>query len=371
MSIPSIQQIPTAGKRVLVRVDFNVPLAPDGSISDDSRIRASLPTISYLLAQGASVILMSHLGRPKGPSDLKYSLKNCAERLSVFLKRPVFFGSHKTMKPGEVLLLENLRFHPEEENGDITFAKQLSQFGDVYINDAFGTSHRAHASTVTIAQFFPGRKAAGLLLQKEIKFLGDALIRPERPFYAIIGGSKVSSKLAILKALVTKADALFIGGAMAYTFLKAQGFSVGGSLVEKNLEKEALSLLSSGKIFLPIDHVTMDGKEVVGSIPQDARGADIGPKTIQEWTERLKGAKTIFWNGPLGIFEDPRFEMGTHKIALAITSGNAMTIVGGGDSISAIEQQGLSSKITHLSTGGGAALEFIEKGSLPGIDALE
>ncbi|MEI6531573.1 MAG: phosphoglycerate kinase [Chlamydiota bacterium] len=240
MSVPLMQQMATAGRRVLVRVDFNVPLTPEGAISDDSRIRASLPTISYLLAQGASVTLMSHLGRPEGKEDLRYSLKPCAERLSTLLGQPVFFGSHKNIRPGEVLLLENLRFYPEEEAGDKTFAKQLSHLGDVYINDAFGTAHRAHASTATIAQFFPHKKAAGLLLQKEIKFLGEALINPERPFYAIIGGSKVSSKLGILKALVKKADALFIGGAMAYTFLKAQGVAVGASLVEEALDHAAL-----------------------------------------------------------------------------------------------------------------------------------
>ncbi len=371
MSVPLMQQMATAGRRVLVRVDFNVPLTPEGAISDDSRIRASLPTISYLLAQGASVTLMSHLGRPEGKEDLRYSLKPCAERLSTLLGQPVFFGSHKNIRPGEVLLLENLRFYPEEEAGDKTFAKQLSHLGDVYINDAFGTAHRAHASTATIAQFFPHKKAAGLLLQKEIKFLGEALINPERPFYAIIGGSKVSSKLGILKALVKKADALFIGGAMAYTFLKAQGVAVGASLVEEALEQEALALMSSGKIFLPIDHITIEGDEVMGPFPDGSKGADIGPRTIWEWTKRLKEAKTIFWNGPLGIFEDPRFEIGTHKIALAITNGNAVTIVGGGDSVSAIEHQGLGSKITHLSTGGGAALEFLEKGTLPGIDALK
>lgn len=384
MAVPLVEQLEVAGKRVLVRVDFNVPLTKEGAISDDSRIKASLPTIQYLINQGAKVILLSHLGRPDGQKKLQYTLKPCAERLSQLLKQPVHFASDclgdaaekssKALQNGEVLLLENVRFYPEEEAGDIVFAEKIAKLGDLYINDAFGTAHRAHATTATIAAFFPGKKAAGFLLQKEIEFLGHTLLEPRRPFYALVGGSKVSSKLGILQALVKKADIVFVGGAMAYTFLKAQGISVGNSLVEETLEKEALALLTSGKIFLPKDHLVTDNKVirvVEGAIPQDFQGVDIGPQTIKEWSRYLPAAQTIFWNGPLGIFEDPRFATGTNEIAKALTQSVAITIVGGGDSVSAVENQGLADKITHLSTGGGASLEYIEKGSLPGIKCLE
>lgn len=384
MVVPLVQQLEVAGKRVLVRVDFNVPLTKEGAISDDSRIKASLPTIQYLIKQGAKVILLSHLGRPDGQKKPQYTLKPCAARLSQLLKQPVHFASDclgdeaersaRALQKGEVLLLENVRFYPEEEAGDKAFAEKIAQLGDLYINDAFGTAHRAHATTAAIASFFPGKKAAGFLLQKEIEFLGQALLMPQRPFYALVGGSKVSSKLGVLQALVNKSDKVFVGGAMAYTFLKAQGISTGSSLVEEALEKEALSLWQSGKIFLPLDHIITDKgaiKTVEGAIPQGFQGVDIGPQTIKEWKRYLQEAKTIFWNGPLGIFEDARFAIGTNEIAKALTESSAITIVGGGDSVSAIENQGLAKKITHLSTGGGASLEYIEKGSLPGIICLE
>lgn len=352
-----LQDLSVAGKRVLVRVDFNVPMDKEGHITDDSRIRASLPTIRYLLDNGAKVILMSHLGRPDGKVDLRYSLKSCEERLHQLL------GRH------DVTLLENLRFHKEEEEGNVAFAQELAKQGDCYVNDAFGTAHRKHASTYVIAQFFK-EKAPGFLMEKEIAFLGEALLHPVHPFYAIIGGAKLSTKLGVLKTLVNKADALFIGGAMAYTFLRAAGQETGKSLVEESFLQEAATLLRTGRIHLPLDHVLSDGR-LVKEIPPEGQGADIGPETVADWTKQLENAKTIFWNGPLGIFEDTRFSAGTKKIGQAITRGNAITIVGGGDSVAAIESQGLASKITHLSTGGGASLEYIEKGSLPGIDALK
>lgn len=384
MSYPRVQDLPLGGKRVLLRVDFNVPLTKEGKISDDARIRASLPTIEYLLGQKARVILLSHLGRPEGKKEEKYTLKPCAKRLSELLKKPVAFASDcvgeiaeksvEALPEGGLLLLENVRFHAEEETGDRNFAKKIASLGDFYINDAFGTAHRAHATTATIATYFPGKKGAGFLLQKEIEFLGHALLEPKRPFYALVGGAKVSSKLGILQALVKKADSVFVGGAMAYTFLKAQGIAIGDSLVENGLLDEAIKLLKTGKILLPSDHIVTDKtqvKTVKAAIPAGFQGVDIGPLTIEEWRQKLKDAKTIFWNGPLGIFEDPCFAEGTRQMALVLAQSAALTIIGGGDSVAAIESQGLGSKISHLSTGGGASLEFIEKGSLPGIEALK
>lgn len=370
MTVPLMQQLDVAGKRVLVRVDFNVPLTEEGAIRDDTRIKSALPTIEYLLKNKAKVILVSHLGRPGGKVNLTLSLKPCAERLASLLGRPVLFGEGE----GDLLLLENVRFHPEEEAGDRGFAQKLAGQADVYINDAFGTAHRAHASTTTVAQFFPGRRAAGFLLQKEISFLDKLVKECEHPFYAIIGGAKVSSKLAVLKALLTKADALFIGGAMAYTFLRAKGIAVGSSLVEEALLEEAHSLLATGKIVLPIDHVVSDKREVLiveGAIPDGFAGMDIGPKTLEEWGKKLVQAKTLFWNGPVGVFEEEKFAAGTKGIAELLAGVHATTVVGGGDSVAAVESQGLKSKFSHISTGGGASLEYIENGTLPGIEALK
>ena len=381
--IPTLDDLNVSGKRVLVRVDFNVPQDSSGHITDDSRVKASLATIEELLNKGARLILMSHLGRPGGKKEAKYSLKPCAERLSELLKRPVLMAPDcqgekvqemvRGLQDGEVLLLENLRFYKEEEEPNEAFVKALASLGEVYVNDAFGTAHRAHASTAAIAAYFEGVRAAGRLLQKEIAFLGEALLSPKRPFYALIGGAKVSSKLGVLKALFDKADALFIGGAMAYTFLKAKGEQVGLSLVEESLIPEAKKLLQNAKcpLYLPEDSVLDDESVVTHAIPENRRGLDIGPKTAALWSEKLKEAKTIFWNGPVGLFEDPLFAKGTKKMAEAIVKSGALTIVGGGDSVAAIESQGLASKISHLSTGGGASLEYIEKGTLPGIEALK
>lgn len=370
MTVPLMQQLDVAGKRVLVRVDFNVPLTKEGAIRDDTRIKSALPTIAYLLEKGAKVILVSHLGRPDGKVNRAFSLKPCAERLASLLGRPVLFSEGE----GELLLLENVRFHPEEEKGDVSFAKKLASLADVYINDAFGTAHRAHASTATVAQFFPGRRAAGFLLQKEIAFLDKLLKECEHPFYAIIGGAKVSTKLGVLKALLTKADLLFIGGAMSYTFLRAKGVSVGRSLVEESRLQEASSLLASGKIVLPLDHIVSDGEQVLvveDHIPEGFAGMDIGPRTLAEWGKQLRRAKTLFWNGPVGVCEEERFAAGTKGIAKFLAEAKVTTIVGGGDSVSAVENQGLTSKFSHISTGGGASLEYLEKGTLPGIEALK
>ncbi len=379
-----IHQLNVKGKRVLVRVDFNVPMEK-GVISDDTRIKASLPTIQWLVAQGAKVILMSHLGRPEGKKDPACSLKPCATRLSQLLQQPVHMAPDcigeatkalcAQMKNGEVTLLENLRFHPEEEKPTKEFVDQLAALGEVYVNDAFGTAHRAHASTVEVAQRIP-EKAAGLLLQKEIDFLGGALLEPKRPFMAIIGGAKISSKLGVIKVLIEKVDELFIGGAMAYTFFKAQGLAIGNSLVEDSLIPEALSLMKRKPIHFARDLVVTNGSEVrvievSRGIPEGFEGVDIGPKTAAEWAGGLRGAKTIFWNGPLGRFEQPEFAKGTMQVAKAVVDSGAISVVGGGDSAAALEQLGLATQVTHLSTGGGASLEFIEKGTLPGIVALK
>jgi phosphoglycerate kinase len=386
----TIQDLPLKGKKVVIRVDFNVPLSKDGAISDDTRIRESLPTIQYALDQGAAVILMSHLGRPKAKRDPVYSLGIVAKQLSQLLSAPLFFAPDcvgkevekmaQELKGGQVLLLENLRFYPAEEDPtvDPNFAKQLSTLADFYVNDAFGTAHRAHASTATIAQYFPGKAAMGLLMQKELSFFEPLLKNPKRPFYAIIGGAKVSSKIGILKALSSKVDAFFIGGGMAFTFLKAQGIAIGDSIVEEKFLTEAKSLLKSN-IQLPLDIVIADAVRADATfktidanqgIPQGWQGVDIGPKTIEAWSKELQPAATIFWNGPLGVFELPPFARGTQEIAKVIANLKATTIVGGGDSVAAINGLGLSKNYSHLSTGGGASLEFLELGHLPGIDAL-
>jgi len=382
---------------VLVRVDFNVPLTPEGEILDDSRIYAALPTIKTLIDAGAKVILMSHLGRPKGP-DLDFTLRPCARRLEKLLEKPVEFVedcigeevetavSH--MKEGDIILLENLRFYEAEEHPekDPSFAKALADLGDIYVNDAFGTAHRVHSSTVTITQYFPGKAAAGLLLCKEIEALRSSLLNPKRPFVAIIGGAKVSTKLGILRALLEKADSLIIGGAMAYTFMRAVNLRTGDSPVEEKMVSKAQEILARAKelekkILFPVDIIVASEYaekaqtktvELTQGIPDGFQGMDIGPKTLEEWGPVISSAKTVFWNGPVGVFEFAPFAAGTRALAECVAGcAKAFTIVGGGDSIAALEQTGLHSAISHVSTGGGASLEYIEHGTLPGLQALE
>lgn len=388
----SLKNCSIKDKKALIRVDFNVPLDKEGHITDDTRIQSSLPTIRYVIENGGAAILMSHLGRPKNGKIPALSLKPCATRLSELLNKEVLFspdciGSDaedmaKNLKPGDVLLLENLRFHAAEEAPEESsaFAKQLAGLGDFFVNDAFGTAHRAHSSTAVITQFFPGKAAAGFLMEKEIEYLGSILKNPERPFHAIIGGSKISSKIGVLKALLKKVDALLIGGGMAYTFFKAQGLEIGNSICEDEHLQSAREVLQACHaagvaLILPVDNVIVSGEivkiiETKNGVPAEFKGVDIGPRTITEFLNTLRNAKTILWNGPVGIFEDPRFANGTLSIAKALPSMNALTIVGGGDSVSAIQQSGVADKISHLSTGGGATLEFIEFGTLPGIEAL-
>ena len=379
-----------------MRVDFNVPLSENGEISDDSRIAASLPSIEYVLQHGASLILMSHLGRPKAKPDPEFSLAPCAKRLSKLLKKPVPLAPDcigpetekmaSRLQPGELLLLENVRFHPGEENPEQEprFAEQLAKLGDVYVNDAFGTAHRAHASTALIAKYFPGKSAAGFLMEKEIAQLSPLLHNPDRPYYAIIGGAKISTKAGVVKKLLDKVDGIFLGGGMAYTFLKSQGIEIGNSLFEESEMNNAREIIETAKkkkilLALPQDLVIADEfkneaeHKIVPSkdgIPAGWQGMDIRPGTIAEWTKLLHPAKTVFWNGPLGVFEMPNFAKGTRGIAEGLAHSKAKTIIGGGDSVAAIQQMGLADRFAHLSTGGGASLEFLEFGHLPGIDAL-
>ncbi len=394
MDKATVRDIDVRGKRALERVDFNVPLDDTGAISDDTRIRASLPTIQYLLDHGASVVLMSHLGRPKGQVNPKYSLRPVAERLSELLGRPVPLASDcvgpaveaqaKELKPGEALLLENLRFHPEEEANDPNFARQLAALGAVYVNDAFGTAHRAHASTEGVAHDLPA--VAGLLMEKELNFLGSALEHPRRPLVAISGGAKVSDKIAALDRLIDLADAILIGGGMANTFFKAQGLDVGDSLVEDDKLDDARRLMEKAKqagkrFILPVDIAIGDKfaadaeRRVVApdAIPAGWRILDVGPRTIQAFGEALSDAATIVWNGTLGVAEFPAFAQGTDaliRLLIERTEAGAITIVGGGDSAAAVEAAGAADKLTHVSTGGGASLEFLEGRTLPGVAAL-
>jgi phosphoglycerate kinase len=393
MAKKSVTDIDVKGKRVLMRVDFNVPL--EGSvITDDRRIVQALPTIKSVLERGGRLILMSHLGRPKGGPEPKYSLKPAADRLGELLRKPVLFAGDcigpdveklaGSLKDGDVLLLENLRFHQQEEKNDPVFAQQLAKLGDVCVNDAFGTAHREHASTFGVPQALVGKpRVIGFLIQKELKFLGEAVTKPQRPFVAILGGAKVSDKIAVIEQLLGKADTLLIGGAMAYTFFLAQGKEVGKSLVERDKVELAKSLLAKagGKIKLPVDTVVSDKmtddavtKIVEGNIPADLEGFDIGPKTIAAYRQEILKSKTVIWNGPMGVFEKKPFQAGTKAVAQAVadaTSHGATTIIGGGDSAAAIELFGLADKVSHVSTGGGASLEFLEKGHFSTLDILD
>ncbi len=393
----SITDLNLKGKRLFVRVDFNVPLDDDGNVTDDTRIRAAQPTISYALEQGARVVLASHLGRPKGKPDPRYSLGTAARRLSDLLGSevqltPDSIGAEvramaDALKPGEALMLENLRFHAGEERNDPEYARQLAGFADYYVNDAFGTAHRAHASTEGITHFVE-RSAAGFLMQKELQYLGKALENPERPFVVILGGAKVSDKIAVIKNLLKSADTILIGGAMAYTFLKSQGLETGRSLVEDDKLDLASSLITRASelgvsLLLPADNMVVDKVAwdtdplataaracAVTDIKPVEAGLDIGPESIGEFSKKLASAKTIVWNGPMGMFERPPFDLGTRSIAQAVAGANAITIVGGGDSVAAIVEAGVYDRITHVSTGGGASLEFLAGDVLPGVAAL-
>jgi phosphoglycerate kinase len=392
MAIRTLDKLDLAGKRVLIRVDFNVPLDEKGGVADDQRIRAALPTIEHAIRARARVILASHLGRPKGREE-KYSLEPAGERLSALLKQDVILADDcvgdgvrklvQDLKEGQVALLENLRFHPEEEKNDEAFCKELASLCDVWVNDAFGTAHRAHASTAGMARFVK-EKAAGFLIQKELDYLGKALSQPRRPFVALLGGAKVSDKIKVIENLLSKADAVCVGGAMAYTFLKAQGVPVGKSRVEEDKLDLARSLLEKARarkvdFLLPVDHVcgaepketarreVTPGKE----IPDGLMGLDIGPRTLDAYRQRVLAAGTVFWNGPMGLFEQKPWAEGTFGLARAMAESKATTVVGGGDSAAAVEEAGLVPKMTHVSTGGGASLELIEGRVLPGIQVLE
>ncbi len=383
----SVTDIDVKGKRVLVRVDYNVPIK-DGKVADDTRIVAAMPTLNYLLEQGAALILCSHLGRPKGVPDPQYSLKPVADHLSSLLRKPVAFAEDcigpqveqaaRALKPGEVLLLENTRFHAGETKNDPQMARQLAALADVYVNDAFGSAHRAHASTEGVAQYLPA--VAGFLMEKEIKYLGQAIADPKKPFIAILGGAKVSDKIGVIRNLLKKADQVLIGGGMANTFFKAQGYPVGDSLAEDDALDTARQLLKEGNthLRLPVDVVIADAFEddahsktmAMGPVPDGWRILDIGPETVAAYRKALQGAGTIVWNGPMGVFEFPNFAKGTFAVAQAVADSGAISIVGGGDSVAAINESGLSDRITHISTGGGASLEMLEGKTLPGLAAL-
>jgi phosphoglycerate kinase len=371
----SIRDLDLKNKRVFIRVDFNVPLAPGGQITSDKRIKASLPTIQYALDHGAAVILASHLGRPKGKRNPELSLKPVAARLQELLGKPVKLVEIEEAHPapGEVVLLENLRFYPEEEKNDPEFSKKLAALCDVYVNDAFGTAHRAHASTVGMIKYVPVA-AAGLLMEKELEYLGKVTTNPDRPCIAILGGAKVSDKIEVIRNLSKVMDKILIGGAMAYTFLRAKGEPTGKSLVEEDKVELAKSLLD--KVTLPVDHVVAAEfkagaeYEIVETIPDGKMALDIGPKTIALYEAEIAKAKTIIWNGPMGVFEMPPFDRGTVALAKAVANSGAVSVVGGGDSEKAIKTAGVADKITHVSTGGGASLEFLAGVELPGVAAL-
>ena len=391
MNKKTVKDIDLKNKKVLVRCDFNVPMDENKNITDNRRIVAALPTIRYLLEQNCKVVLCSHLGRPKGEFKPEYSLKPVAKELAKLLGQEVIMADDvigedaknkaENLKNGEVLLLENVRFHREETDNDPEFAKKLASFGEVFVNDAFGTAHRAHASTEGVTKYLPA--VSGFLIEKELKFLGEALENPERPFVAILGGSKVSDKIGVIENLLEKVDTLIIGGGMAYTFFKAQGYSVGDSLCEEDKCELALEIMEKAKekkvkFLLPIDNKIgkefkpdTESKTVKSTeIPDGWEGLDIGEETIKLYKEELQNAKTIVWNGPLGVFEFDQFAVGTNEIAKALGDINAIKIIGGGDSAAAVEKAGLADKMTHISTGGGASLEFLEGKKLPGIEAL-
>ena len=391
MNKKTVKDIDLKNKKVLVRCDFNVPMDENRNITDNRRIVAALPTIKYLLEQNCKVVLCSHLGRPKGEFKPEFSLKPVAKELSKLLGQEVIMADDvigedaknkaENLKNGEVLLLENVRFHREETDNDPEFAKKLASFGEVFVNDAFGTAHRAHASTEGVTKYLPA--VSGFLIEKELKFLGEALENPERPFVAILGGSKVSDKIGVIENLLEKVDTLIIGGGMAYTFFKAQGYSVGDSLCEEDKCDLALEIMEKAKekkvkFLLPIDNKIgkefkpdTESKTVKSTeIPDGWEGLDIGEETIKLYKEELQNAKTIVWNGPLGVFEFDQFAVGTNEIAKALGDIDAIKIIGGGDSAAAVEKAGLADKMTHISTGGGASLEFLEGKKLPGIEAL-
>ena len=389
----TVRDIDVKGRKVIERCDFNVPMA-DVKITDDTRITSSLPTINYLLDQGAAVILMSHMGRPKGKADMNYTLKPVADRLSALLGRQVMFISSPdvvddrvkaaaaALKPGQVMLLENVRFRKEETDNDPEFAKELASMADIYVNDAFGTAHRAHASTAGIASYLPS--VSGFLIEKEIRFLGDAVNDPARPFVAIMGGAKVSDKIPVIENLLTKVDTIMIGGGMAYTFFKAMGLEIGTSILDEESIGLAGDLLkkaekSGVKMLLPADVVcagefSNDAPARICSredIPADMMGMDIGPETVRIYSAEIEKASTVVWNGPMGVFEMENFARGTRSIAEALSRCSGVTIIGGGDSAAAVEHFGLAGKMTHISTGGGASLEFLEGKELPGVAVLE
>lgn len=392
MNKKTVKDIDLKGKKVFVRCDFNVPMDENQNITDNTRIKAALPTIKYLLEQNCKIILASHLGRPKGEVKPEFSLKPVAKELSKLLGKEVIMANDvigedamtkaANLKEGEIMLLENVRFHREETDNDPEFAKKLASMAEIFVNDAFGTAHRAHASTTGIADYIPG--VAGFLIEKELKFLGNAINNPERPFVAILGGAKVSDKIGVIDSLLDKVDTLMIGGGMAYTFFKAQGYNVGNSLCEVEKTDLALEAMEKAKskgvkLLLPID--TKIGKEFKPDtesktvawteIPDEWEGFDIGEKTIEMFKNELQSAKTVIWNGPLGLFEFDQFAIGTNEIAKTLAELDATTIIGGGDSAAAVTKAGLADKMTHISTGGGASLEFLEGKKLPGIECLQ
>jgi phosphoglycerate kinase len=387
MNKKTVRDIDLKGKRVLMRVDFNVPME-GGKVTDDKRIKASLPTIKYVLEQGASLILMSHLGRPKGGPDPEFSLKAAAEVLAGYLGKPVAMAPDcvgpevekmaKALKPGDVLMLENTRFHAGEEKNDLDLAKQMAALGDVYVNDAFGSAHRAHSSTEGVAHFLPA--VSGFLMEQELEYLGRAVSNPEHPYIAILGGAKISDKILVVETLLSKCDCLIVGGGMANTFLAAKGLNMQDSLVEATSLEIAKGILAKAgdKIVLPVDAVIGDKFEAeaqsqvvdVDKIPAGWRMLDVGPKTLELYKKTLAGAKLIVWNGPVGVFEFPKFAEGTFALAKMLAESGATTVIGGGDSASAVKKAGVAKQMTHVSTGGGASLEFLEGKELPGVAAL-
>ncbi len=387
MNKKTVKDIDLKGKRVLMRVDFNVPMQ-DGKVTDDKRIRASLPTIQYVLDQGASLLLMSHLGRPKGGPDPEFSLRAAAEVLSSHLGVPVKMAPDtvgpevevmaKELKPGEVLMLENTRFHKGEEKNDLDLEKQMAALADVYVNDAFGSAHRAHSSTEGVAQFLPA--VSGFLMEQELEYLGRAVRNPEHPYVAILGGAKISDKIDVVETLLSKADKLIIGGGMANTFLAAKELNMQDSLVEESSLETAKSILekAGNKLVLPVDAVIADKFEEnansqivdVDKIPAGWRMLDVGPKTLELYKQALNGAKLVVWNGPVGVFEMPKFAEGTFALAKLLAESGATTVIGGGDSASAVKKAGVAKQMTHVSTGGGASLEYLEGKELPGVAAL-